>query len=48
MEARSHLMILRNSLVINVGAITRIKLFGALNVIGEDIVRTVLQHGERI
>lgn len=47
MEARRHLMILRNSLVINVGAITRIKFFGALNVIGEGIVRTVFQHGER-
>lgn len=46
MEVQSHLMIQRDSLVINVGAITRIKWFGALNVIGEGIVRTVFQHGE--
>lgn len=47
MEFQNHLMILRDSLVINVGAITRIKWFGALNVIKEGIVRIVFQHGEK-
>lgn len=45
METQSLLMILKDSLVIIVGAITRIEWFGALNVIEEDIVRTAFRHG---
>lgn len=46
MEVQNRLMIQRDSLVINVGAITKIKWFGAFNVIEEGIVRAVFQHGE--